>query len=508
MFKFNGKFIMFGTTPVDNQFLLEYMPTATGEQLRVYLYGLMACYHPQEGMSIEQMSHDLDLSREEILRAYRHWERMGLVERTGDNPLSFCYVHVNQAVFTGESQNNDWAYERFTDAVYAVFGNDYHIHGQTLVRYYEWVEELGLPQEVVLMLIRHMISIRGKSFSFASAERLAVELSEQHVKTIEDAEVALSRNRRNLEGSRHVIRRFNLRREPTEEEIKLYGKWTDEWGFSDAAILEACKDTTASMTPSFKYLDGILRNQIRHGSASAGDAQAVAQERAEKEKKADLLKEIIRTLGGRQAVVNDGTLAVLDSMLALYPQEVLLLAAQECSVQRDPHLEDVMRMLESWKKKGMEGPDEIRQYVQQFHQERNVLATLREILGREIRYGEAQRRVVHRWQTQYGMSEEMIFHCAEFAREADKPLGYLDQILKDCFEKGIRDTASADMNRKDWLARFGGKSGGGGEKRVQDQKYEQRENTEQTGEDFPEWLRSRREEMMNGAQGDTGNPSE
>ena len=32
-------------TPIDNLFLLEYMPDADGMFVKVYLYGLMQCYH-------------------------------------------------------------------------------------------------------------------------------------------------------------------------------------------------------------------------------------------------------------------------------------------------------------------------------------------------------------------------------------------------------------------------------------------------------------------------------
>ena len=33
-------------TPVDNLFFLEYMPDADGTFVKVYLFGLMQCYHP------------------------------------------------------------------------------------------------------------------------------------------------------------------------------------------------------------------------------------------------------------------------------------------------------------------------------------------------------------------------------------------------------------------------------------------------------------------------------
>ena len=59
MFSFDGRFGMFDVTPVENMFLQEYMPGASGDFIKVYLYGLMQCYHPTQSMSIEVMAKDL-----------------------------------------------------------------------------------------------------------------------------------------------------------------------------------------------------------------------------------------------------------------------------------------------------------------------------------------------------------------------------------------------------------------------------------------------------------------
>lgn len=46
MFGFDDQSMMFDVTPVENQFILEYMLSAQGDYVKVYLYGLMHCYHP------------------------------------------------------------------------------------------------------------------------------------------------------------------------------------------------------------------------------------------------------------------------------------------------------------------------------------------------------------------------------------------------------------------------------------------------------------------------------
>ena len=74
---FDSSAALFDATPVENMFISEYMLRAPGEFVKVYLYGLMLCYHRSERMSLASMAKDLDATLEEIERAFRYWEDGG-----------------------------------------------------------------------------------------------------------------------------------------------------------------------------------------------------------------------------------------------------------------------------------------------------------------------------------------------------------------------------------------------------------------------------------------------
>ncbi len=61
-FSFDDQFTMFDVTPVENQFILEQLPGARGDYVKVYLYGLLYCYHPKEETSLDSMARDLDMT--------------------------------------------------------------------------------------------------------------------------------------------------------------------------------------------------------------------------------------------------------------------------------------------------------------------------------------------------------------------------------------------------------------------------------------------------------------
>ena len=77
-------------TPVDNQFIADYLPKAPGLYVQVYLYGLMQCYHPAlaEG-SVDQA---LGISPQAVEEAYAYWQKEGLVRIVSADPFTVEYA--------------------------------------------------------------------------------------------------------------------------------------------------------------------------------------------------------------------------------------------------------------------------------------------------------------------------------------------------------------------------------------------------------------------------------
>lgn len=124
MFSFDEQAALFDVTPLPNQFILNYLPEASGDAVRVYLFGLVACYHHEAISDLQQMARELNMTEDDIRAAYRYWERKGLVQRVADNPPQYRYQNIYQVMMTGAQAQIDPAYEQFAEAIYGVFDND------------------------------------------------------------------------------------------------------------------------------------------------------------------------------------------------------------------------------------------------------------------------------------------------------------------------------------------------------------------------------------------------
>lgn len=436
LFGFDDGFSMFDVTPVENLFISEYLPGVKGDHVKVYLYGLMRAYHPSQEMTVAAMAHDLNLTEEEVMAAYRYWERRGLCVRVSDNPPAFRYRSLTQLLMTQQKPPQDDAYEEFAEALHAMFGEKRKLHGGETTLAFEWVEEMRLPPEAVLLMIQHLIQTRGIQFSFAAAQKLAVKMAEEKVQDAEGAELFLARDKQVRDNAKQVLRRLGKRRLPSEDELDLCQRWMTDWRFTLQDMLEACRETTKG-EPTFAYLNGILKGIYER---SGGKGGAAAQMTLDQEKAAPL-KAFLTALGNKKLSVNDSTLAAYEEMRLLAADEVILLAAQECALVGG-EMEQVMTTLKYWKQKGIHTPGQARTYLEEVRALNEMIAPLYALWGRNAKPTAADRTLLTKWMREWQFPPETIQAVAPYAQSAQRPMAYLDTLLRNSHEKGLKDAAA------------------------------------------------------------------
>lgn len=473
VFGFDEQYAYYGVTPVDNRFILEYLPNATGDAVRVYLYGLLQCYNPDQELTIEKMAGELGMSEDDVLRAYRHWERKGLVRRIKDKPPVFQYVN-SQKAFSGDSSMVDYDFEAFSADVQRLFV-DRRIHGGELIRCYEWVEQLGLPKDAVLYLIKHMIAMYGKQVTINAIEKRAILLADEKVQTADDARVILDFDKRVLIGCRDIVGKMGKRRNPTEAELKMYRSWLADWHYTEEDIIAACDELTGG-DPSFKYLNGVLRrvNEKRNGEKLQKVAEIVQKEKDA----AAPLKALLEVMNIRVSV-NKGTLAVYEELRALYPDNIILMAGKECA-KRGMGLDGVKATLESWKRNNVQTAEDAERFLKKVSDQYAFLGVIYDILGLNIRKNPTGRMLVQRWLDEWNLSMELVTHCASWSVGTENPMIYLNTVLKNLHAKSISTLADATEDHQKHQQEYAAQAkqfaaATRGPKTVEQQQYTQRE---------------------------------
>ncbi len=426
MFKQDQQAVLFGATPVENSFIADYLPGAKGDYIKVYLWGLYHSMHPEEPVTLQDMAAKLEIPEPEILKAFRYWERRGLVTMEQTDPPLYSYKSALTPILNGNPDLGvDDNYVDFAESVYAAFGTRRKVKSDEVARAWEWVQDIGLSPEAVLMLLNHCIAMWRPQFSFRKAEALAVSMKESGVVTAEDAEGFLRDDLKTHQEVREVLRTLGKRgRLESDVEMSLYRKWRFEWQFSPEAILAACSET-AKGEPTFAYLDGILRGLRERSDAREG---VRVRQALEAENEEGLLAAGI-TRGFRPSLSKSVSVNLYRQWRKRFPHEVLALAAEECR-RTGKGAEEMEQLLTSWEKKGLSSREAAEKYLQSF---RAANADLKELFA-ACDYPGRPTAADRQWLEEMherGFTREQLLSAAPKARHAQgNKLTYLAKVLE------------------------------------------------------------------------------
>ena len=433
---------LFDATPVENMFIAEYMLRAPGEFVKVYLYGLMHCYHPNARMSLASMARDLDVPLEDVERAMRYWEREGLVRRTGDNPVRYTYINLKQLTLTRAEKPGEQLYNRhFMDEVRRALDAQ-TLGDQDFETILDWIEVYELTEEVVIMLLQsEKRRSRTGRVSIKIADGVAREWAQGGVRTVEDAEKMLILSGERERELRRLLARLGMKHAPSEDEKALYKKWIDEWGFTPEAIQEACRETTKG-TPTMAYLDGILLRQHQLGRHDA--AQLLGGIMTEKTAR-DFAREVLAGLGRTGVTPTAEDLSLIESWRASGSSDALILLAVAAAHRRRDggSMDDVGNWLETWKRQGLTTPEAVSADT---NRKKALNAQLREIYeaaGVEKKTNQPDRELLCRWMGEMGMTMELVLLAAQYARGSGAPMMTANRILADWQRAGIASVEAA-----------------------------------------------------------------
>lgn len=431
----------FDVTPVENMFISEYMLGAPGDYVKVYLYGLMLCYHNQERMSLTTMAKDLKVEEDDVERAFRYWARNGLVRQVGDNPVRYVYMNIKQLTLTRAQDPGEQLYNRaFMEEVRSTLG-DRLIETPDYNKIFDWMDVYEFPEEVVLMLLRFEMKKSKGRFSFAVADKTAKEWAQRGVRTVEDVDQLVLVDDVRKRDLQKLLGRLGQRKAASDDQMALYNKWIDEWGFSQEAIEEACKETARGV-PSMGYLDGILQRQHLMGRHSAWELRkGITLERSER----DFGREVYAGLGRVAITPSAEDNSRIEGWLEQgFTQEMILMAVSEVHARSGGgNLEDVEAKLAAWKAQGFTSVEQVQAARVRVRALNEQLHRVYAAAGVEKRVSQPDRDLLTKWQGEMGMSMELVLLAAEYARGSGAPMKWADTILSDWHAAGISTLEAA-----------------------------------------------------------------
>jgi DnaD/phage-associated family protein len=424
-------------TQIENAFIRNFMPFASGDAVKVYLYGLMQCQSGVGESTIPTFALALSLSERDVHDAFLYWQDCGLVRITDLPSFSVLYQSAQHALPIDTSL---YTQSELSAQLQTLFLPSPVASGD-LTRMYEWVDVFKIQPEAVVMLIVYGRS-KMPNLDKASVSRqlsyigkIARQWADEGVHTQEDAEVWLQSQQQHQSGLTSLLNRLGMRRSPTQAERKLYQKWL-AMGFNEKSIAMAADRTIGIRNPSLDSVDNILLALKQQGLQTP---EQLLHENSE-----ILCKEALTALGLRQPTPSPSQLdAYRQWQKDDYPHEHILLACELCKQAERRSMRDVTLCLERWRDTKLSDGKSIRKYETARTQHLALLEQAFTCMGMNRHALDSDLDQYNQWAKEWNLPDELILFAAESAHGANSPYRMMKKLLQSWHEAGIKSVSQA-----------------------------------------------------------------
>ena len=317
-------------TVLSNDFLDNYMPRASGDFVKIYLYFLRYSSCAHAGVSLASAADTFCMTENDVHRALKYWEREGLMT-LGYRQGQLCSISLDTSqtasktcepesdlappvdlIPAAESKNE---HSKDTDEAPNMYNgipaysardldsfkkkNDSQLFfvieqylgkplGPTDVNIIVFIgEKLGFSSELIEYLFEYCVS--NNHYSINNKKKTALAWAREGIDTVAKAKARSAYYNKTYFD---ILKAFGItNRNPAPSEVEHIRRWTREYGFPMPVILEACRRTIeATHSPSFAYAQSILERWYKNNVGSLEDVKALDEEHArkkqEKEKQA------------------------------------------------------------------------------------------------------------------------------------------------------------------------------------------------------------------------------
>ena len=258
-------------TSVENIFINEYMATAPGDYVKIYLIALMYC---DAGMAIsnEDIAKTLAIEVEDVLKAWNYWEKKGIVRKVqkGDKGMleyDVEFISLKDGLYgTGaapagidqsvQSSMADLEIQDMLNTIEQMTGNV--MNGTEVTEIISWINDYRVTPEVIIYAFKYSLNKKKKNIKYIEA--VVRNWSEEGLTDVESIEEKLSKSDKRQYMYSRVFKALGFTRNATEEERRIMDTWFDEMEFNIDRVLEACKRTAGISSPNINYVNKVLAN--------------------------------------------------------------------------------------------------------------------------------------------------------------------------------------------------------------------------------------------------------
>lgn len=258
------KNILFSYTELADIFFTEYLSSAKGDYVKVYLYMLFMAKHNRE-IKLNDMSKSLSLNFNIIKEAITYWEKEGVVTKKTNSyvlndlqELELHKLYKPKITISPEDlekkQKNQYRAQAIED-----INNNFFNGIMSPSWYYDielWFKKYGFSEQVMIALFNYCYEKSALNRNYV--QTVATSWSNSNVKTYADLEKYDEKKSKLNKIGKSIAKKLGFKRDLSEYEQEYIERWILTYGYSLEIIELALKRSTSKTNPTFDYFDKII----------------------------------------------------------------------------------------------------------------------------------------------------------------------------------------------------------------------------------------------------------
>lgn len=422
------EYLMGGFTAVDNIFICEYLKNADENAVKVYLYGL---YLAHSGVDTDENTFTtaLNLTKEELQRAFEELEAMGVCDITGIDPLSVVFRSISNSPVKPRKIKSG-KYDEFNKELFKILSNRM-LSPNELMECYNVIELYHIQPEAFLLIASYCVKVAGERVGIKYILTTAKNFAYKNVTTIKAVEEELSAYHLQTGDVAEVIKRLGLKKKVDIEDNNTYKKWLS-MGFDKASVLAAANGVKKESN-AFKKLDLLMSELYSYKLFSEKEITDFIESKKDLK---NLAIEINKALGVFLESLDAEISTYIVKWIACgFERELLVKLADFCFKSDIRTLSKMDETVAKFAKLGIFTSRDFDEYVA-------VVAEKDKLVQQMVDALDLSRKVNSFDRKQYKAFEsiathDVIIYAASLAKTANSPYAYLSKLLTSFKEQGL-----------------------------------------------------------------------
>ncbi|MEG1085380.1 MAG: DnaD domain protein [Anaerovoracaceae bacterium] len=273
-------------TQVENIFINEYMASAPGDYVKVYLFALMYA-DLQQPMNNETVAKQLGLKEEDVLKAWSYWEGYGVIKKhisNKENKFDYQVEFINskEMLYGKMPEKKKDPIDENTKTVLedkdiqGMYGSIERITGKVIngtemLEITSWINQYNAKPEVIIYAYSYCHSLKKHNVNYVGT--VVKQWISKGLIDTDMVEKYLEENDQRRYAYKRIFKALGFNRKETQQEEKIMDTWFNKMDYSIEKVIEACGKTTGISNPNINYVNKVLTNWYEEKTGKSVDGK-------------------------------------------------------------------------------------------------------------------------------------------------------------------------------------------------------------------------------------------